>query len=67
MKTRILGGLNLEREEGGLNKNVQIETQSHSSVLRSAHMTATSKYTICSPQWDEERNEAGMKNSVTAA
>lgn len=51
---------------GGI-KNVQIETQPHLSVLPSAHMTATSKYTICSSQCDEERSEAEMKNTTTAA
>lgn len=52
---------------GGRRKNVQIETQSHSSVLPAAHTTATSERTICSSQSDEEKSEAEMKTTNAAA
>lgn len=52
---------------GGRRTNVQIETQSHSSVLPAAHTTPTSERTICSSQSDEKRSEAEMKTTIAAA
>lgn len=45
-------------------KNVQSERLSHSSVHPSAHMTATSKYAICSSQHGEKREEAEIKKKT---
>lgn len=55
----------MERVKKCKSKNVQTERLSHSSVHPSAHMTATSKYAICSSQHGEKRNKAQMKNAIT--